>query len=77
MNVPFLDLHAGYVELKSQIDEAIARTLTSGYYIGGPEVEQFEAEFANYVQAQHCVTVGKGVISCRLRLFVENALVER
>ncbi len=68
MNVPFLDLHAGYVELKPQIDEAIARTLDSGYYIGGSEVEQFEAEFAAFVEARHCVAVGNGLDALTLAL---------
>ncbi len=68
MNVPFLDLHAGYVELKTQIDEAIGRSLNSGYYIGGPEVEQFEAEFAEFVEARHCVAVGNGLDALTLAL---------
>ena len=46
MAIPFLDLKAGYVELKDQMDAAIARVLDSGYYILGPEVEAFEQEFA-------------------------------
>lgn len=68
MNVPFLDLHAGYIELKPQIDKAIARTLDSGYYIGGPEVEQFETEFAAFVGAHHCIAVGNGLDALTLAL---------
>ena len=46
--VPFLDLHAACAELRPEIDAAIARVLDSGWYILGPEVEAFEAEFAGY-----------------------------
>jgi len=51
MKIPFLDLGAAYRELQAEIDEAVARTLASGYYIGGPEVEAFENEFATYCGA--------------------------
>lgn len=66
--IPFLDLRATYIELKQEIDEAVARTLASGYYIGGPEVEAFEAEFATFCEAQHCVAVGNGLDAITLAL---------
>ena len=49
MMIPFLDLHEAYCELKPQIDAAISRVLDSGWYILGPEVEAFEAEWAEFV----------------------------
>ena len=48
MSIPFLDLRAGYLELKSEIDAAVARVLDSGYYIMGPELEAFETDFAAF-----------------------------
>ena len=50
--IPFLDLREAYLELKPEIDRAVARVLDSGWYILGPEVEAFEAEFAAYCEAQ-------------------------
>lgn len=58
--IPFLDVHAAYWELKPEIDAAVARVLDSGYYILGPEVEQFEQEFARYCEADHAIGVGNG-----------------
>ena len=46
--IPFLDLGAAYCELQPEIDAAVARILESGWYILGPEVEAFEAEWADY-----------------------------
>lgn len=66
--VPFLDLHAGYVELKHEIQEAIARVLDSGWYILGPEVEAFEAEFAAYTGAAHAVGMANGLDALHLAL---------
>ena len=44
--IEFLNLRAAYLELKSEIDEAVARVLDSGWFILSPEVEAFEAEWA-------------------------------
>lgn len=68
MNVPFLDLRAAYLELKSEIDAAVARSLDSGRYILGPEVEAFEAEFAEYCEANQAVGVANGLDALHLAL---------
>jgi len=68
MAVPFLDLRAPYVELKQEIDTAIARVLDSGWYILGPEVEAFESEFADHCEAGHAVGVANGLDALHLAL---------
>ena len=68
MQVPFLDLRAAYLELKSEIDEAVAHVLDSGWYILGPEVEAFETEFATYCEAKHAVGVADGLDALHLAL---------
>ncbi len=68
MNIPFLDLGAAYRELQTEIDTAVARSLNSGYYIGGPEVEAFEEEFATYCGATHAVGVANGLDALHLAL---------
>jgi dTDP-4-amino-4,6-dideoxygalactose transaminase len=66
--IAFLDLRAGYLELKSEIDAAVSRVLDSGQYILGPEVEAFEDEFAAYCGAAHCVGVANGLDALVLAL---------
>lgn len=66
--IPFLDLKAAYLELKTEIDEALLRVAGSGWYIGGTEVEAFEAEYAEYCQTRHAVGVGNGLDALRLAL---------
>ena len=68
MKIPFLDLGAAYRELKEEIDAAIARVLESGWYILGPEVESFEAEFASYCEAKYAVGVANGLDALILAL---------
>lgn len=66
--IPFLDLHAGYVELRSELDEAAKRVLGSGWYLLGKELELFEAEYAAYTQAPYCVGVANGLDALVLAL---------
>lgn len=68
MNIPFLDLCCSYRELQTEIDAAVARSMASGYYIGGPEVEAFEYEFATYCGAAHSVGVANGLDALHLAL---------
>lgn len=66
--IPVLDLKAAYLELKSELDEAVARVFDSGWYIGGEEVAAFESEYASYVLAERCVGVGNGLDALVLSL---------
>lgn len=66
--ISFLDLKAPYLELKQEIDDAIARVVSSGWFIGGPEVDEFEAEYATYCGANHAVGVANGLDALHLAL---------
>jgi len=68
MNIPFLDLGAAYREIKPEIDAAVMRVLESGWYILGPEVEAFEAEWAAYCGADHAVGLANGLDALVLAL---------
>lgn len=66
--IPLLELRPTYDELASEIDEAVRGILASGWYIGGPAVEQFEDEFAEHCGAPHCVGVANGLEALALSL---------
>jgi dTDP-4-amino-4,6-dideoxygalactose transaminase len=66
--IPFLDLKAGYLEIRDEIDQAVRKSLESGWYIGGESVERFEREFAQYTEADHCVATGNGLDALHLAL---------
>lgn len=67
-SIPFLDIGATYQELKLEIDAAVARSLSSGWFIGGPEVEQFESEYAAYCGVSHAIGVANGLDALHLTL---------
>lgn len=66
--IPFLDLKAPHVELREKIAAAIERVVSSGWYILGPEVEAFEAEYATYCEAPYCVSLANGLDALHLAL---------
>jgi len=66
--IDFLDLKAPYQELKTEIDEAVSRVMNSGWFIGGAEVDRFEADFAAYCGASHAVGVANGLDALHLAL---------
>ncbi|EJL72832.1 DegT/DnrJ/EryC1/StrS family aminotransferase [Variovorax sp. Varisp85] len=70
--IPFLDLKAPYVELKRELDEAIARVVNSGWFIDGPEVSEFEKDYANYCNANHAIGVANGLDALILALRAMN-----
>ncbi len=68
MSIPFLNISAAYLELEKDINAAVQRSLASGFYIGGPEVEAFENEFATYCGAGYSVSVANGLDALHLAL---------
>lgn len=68
MVVPFLDLKRLHEEIREPLELAFKRVLDSGWFITGPEVEAFEAEFASYSEVKHCVGLGNGLDAIHLLL---------
>lgn len=68
MTVPFLDIGAIHTQLRSEISCALADVVDSGNFVRGAQVEAFEAEFASFVDADHCVGTGNGLDALELAL---------
>lgn len=66
--IRFLDLRACHAPIEAELVEATTRVVRSGWFVLGPEVEAFEAEWAAYVGAPHCVSVGNGLDALTLTL---------
>jgi len=60
MNVPFVDLHAQYLSLKSEIDAAISEVIAQSAFIRGPHVDRFEEAWAKTLGVKHCVSCANG-----------------
>jgi dTDP-4-amino-4,6-dideoxygalactose transaminase len=68
MKVPYFDLKAQYDGLRDEIAAALERVCRSASFILGEEVEKFEAEFAAFCQAKHCVALNSGTSALHLAL---------
>ena len=71
--VPAIDLKGETASIREEIDAAVDRVLTSGWYILGREVVSFENEFAAYLagrggDAVTCVGVASGTDALQLAL---------
>ena len=64
--IPFMALTPG--EDANDVREAIDRVITRGWFILGPEVEAFEAEFASACGARHAIGMGTGTDAIALIL---------
>jgi dTDP-4-amino-4,6-dideoxygalactose transaminase len=60
MAIPHVDVKAQYAPLIPELKDAFARTLESGRFIFGPEVEAFEREAAELLRVQETVSCANG-----------------
>lgn len=58
--IPHVDVKAQYAPFIPELQEAFARTLESGRFIFGPEVEGFEREAAEYLGVEQTIGVANG-----------------
>jgi len=68
MKVPFVDLKSLHSELREELHEAFDRVLGQSCFVLGPEVEQFEKKFAEYVGCTHCIALNSGTAALHLVL---------
>jgi dTDP-4-amino-4,6-dideoxygalactose transaminase len=67
-NIPFLDLITPHRQLEEELVAIFRRVLCTAGFIGGPMVEGFEKEFAQFCDVPFCVGVGSGTDAVRFSL---------
>jgi dTDP-4-amino-4,6-dideoxygalactose transaminase len=70
--IPFLDLKAQYLQIKPEVDAAVARAIESTQFVLGPEVAAFEKRFARYCNVSHCSAVNSGTSALHLALLAAD-----
>ena len=68
--IPYLDLRAQMDPLRKDIDAAVARTLDNCSFCLGPDVAQFEKDFARVCGAEHCVGFNSGTSALHVALLL-------
>lgn len=72
VKVPFLDLAGQYRALEGEITEAIGKVCSQAHFILGPEVQQFEKDFANFLGGEFAAGVASGTDALALALRALN-----
>lgn len=67
MKVPFLDYRKLYSEYPG-VDDAMKRALVNGKLILGPDVEEFERKFAEFLGVKHVIGLNSGTDALLLSL---------
>jgi dTDP-4-amino-4,6-dideoxygalactose transaminase len=67
-NIPPLDLKRQYQAIGADVSAAVLEVLASGAYIGGPIVQNFERQFADYIDTTECVGCNSGTDALYLAL---------
>jgi dTDP-4-amino-4,6-dideoxygalactose transaminase len=68
MKVPFLDLKVQYRQIEKELTPVLQGIMAEGAFIGGPELEAFEAEFAAFCDSPYCVGLNSGTDALRFAL---------
>ena len=68
--VPYLDLKAQLQPLRAQLEAAFARTLDNCSFCLGPDVAQFEKDFASFIGTQHCIGVNSGTSALHIAMLL-------
>lgn len=68
MRIPFVDLKAQYLSLRSEFDTAILNVVGETAFISGKYARDFEEAFARYLRVNHCVAVANGTDALEIGL---------
>ncbi|NJB67306.1 dTDP-4-amino-4,6-dideoxygalactose transaminase [Desulfobaculum xiamenense] len=68
MGIPFNSLKAQLAPFDDELRAAFERVLERGWFLMGPEVRDFETEFAAWLARPHAATVGNGTDALVLAL---------
>ncbi|MGL5126104.1 MAG: DegT/DnrJ/EryC1/StrS family aminotransferase [Fusobacteriaceae bacterium] len=59
--IPFNTLDRQFFMYQDEYEKKALDVLRSGWYILGPEVEEFEKEFSNYIGTKYCLGIDNGL----------------
>src|ERR1700761_8976135 len=66
--IPMLDLKRQYAAIKDEVAAAVERVLTSQHFIGGPELDGFERESAEFLGVRASIGCASGTDALWLAL---------
>jgi dTDP-4-amino-4,6-dideoxygalactose transaminase len=70
--IEMADLVGQYRRIKPEIDQAIQKVLDTGRFIGGPAVDSFSANLAQYLDVKHVVPCANGTDALQVAMMALN-----
>jgi dTDP-4-amino-4,6-dideoxygalactose transaminase len=67
-SVPLVDLRQQHSAVAAEVAEGWQQVLAQTAFIGGPQVAEFEQDYAAFTGARHCVSVANGTDAIELAL---------
>lgn len=74
IEIPFLDLVSPHVDLEEELVNVFRGALKTAGFVGGPMVEGFENDFAEFCGSRFCVGVNSGTDALRFALIAVGVL---
>lgn len=68
MKIPPFDATCQYQNIRSDIEKSICAVMAAGRYIMGPQVKEFEAQFAQYLGCPQVISCNSGTDALHLAL---------
>jgi UDP-2-acetamido-2-deoxy-ribo-hexuluronate aminotransferase len=68
MKINFIDLQAQYQEYSNEIDQEIKEVCTTAQFIGGPKLQNFEKNLAEFTGVSHAIGCSSGTDALLLSL---------
>ncbi|GAX42097.1 DegT/DnrJ/EryC1/StrS aminotransferase [Tolypothrix sp. NIES-4075] len=68
VNIPPFDATCQYQSIAAQIEKNICAVMAGGRYIMGPQVKEFEAQFAQYLSCEQVISCNSGTDALHLAL---------
>lgn len=63
-----VDLVGQYNKIKPEVDTAIQEVVESAYFVGGPQVKQFQTNLENYLGVKHVIPCANGTDALQVAL---------
>ena len=72
--IKYLDLKAINAPYEEEIKKEINQVVSSGWYLQGRCVKQFEKNYATFIGTEYCISCGNGLDALKLILLGEMAI---
>lgn len=68
MEIQMVDLNGQYIKIKNDIDNAVLSAISSGSFINGPAVKEFQTNLEDYLGIKHVIPCANGTDALQISM---------